>query len=312
MYSPPTVSIIIPMYNSEDCIEKCLDGIFSTTYPKNCLEVIVVDNVSTDESVNIINRFNVKKFTCIDGNISKVRNLGASQACGDFYAFIDSDCVIDPDWVEVAINILKNSDIGATGSGYKLPENACWIEKAWLYQSRIQVRKVNFIPSGNFIIKASIFKDIGGFNERLVTCEDSDICERIMQKGFSIINSTKLESIHLRNPRNIQEFLRKEIWYGLNTTVSMKNRKIDKVTLFTIGFFLSHVSLSFSIWYQPLFKYSLILLSVILNAAVIHRLYFSRKFKYYFNILFLYYVYFLGRGIGITFSYLKNITTYLS
>jgi glycosyltransferase involved in cell wall biosynthesis len=302
----PLVSIIVPMYNSSGYIEQCLNSLIGLDYPQEKKQIIVVDNGSSDGSTEIVKKIPVTLVSCPEGNISKVRNVGAKVAKGDFFAFVDSDCTVLPNWLKVATEILNRPNIVATGSGYKAPIYASWIEKTWLIESKIEERYVSFIPCGNFIVTAQDFESVGGFDETLVTCEDSDICERLVASDKKIINSTKLESIHLRNPKTIAEFLHKEIWYGLNMTASLNNKIFDKVFWATVLFYFAHLLILLGFVDQNTFFVGCLILLFVVNASVIRRLMISRKFCFYFHLILLYYIYFLARGIGMIKGFIKK------
>lgn len=94
----PLVSIIVPVYNAENTLEKCVDSICRQTY--NNLEIILVNDGSKDKSLEKINRIanNDKRIIVIDkknSGVSETRNLGIEAATGDFISFVDSDDYID-------------------------------------------------------------------------------------------------------------------------------------------------------------------------------------------------------------------------
>lgn len=108
-------SVIIPIYNTENYIDRCLESILSQTYEK--YEVLIINDGSTDDSVNIINKY-VKKdnrfhlFTKENGGISDARNYGIKQASGDVIIFVDGDDYIDKDLLlKVNEEMNKNRDI---------------------------------------------------------------------------------------------------------------------------------------------------------------------------------------------------------
>lgn len=109
-------SIIIPFYNSEDTLEKCLDSVVYQEY-KN-LEIIFIDNGSTDNSRNIVEKFcNDNSFSCkylYDKNagIGKLRNIGLANISGDYFLFLDSDDFYNPDLIKTLYKyIKKNKDV---------------------------------------------------------------------------------------------------------------------------------------------------------------------------------------------------------
>lgn len=98
------ISVIIPVYNTDKFLKKCLDSIINQTYID--FEVIMVDDGSTDNSANICKSFvnkdsRFKYFYKENGGSSSARNLGLRKAKGDYVAFIDSDDYIDSDYLEV-------------------------------------------------------------------------------------------------------------------------------------------------------------------------------------------------------------------
>lgn len=99
-----SVSIIVPVYNGEDTIQRCLESIIRQTC-KNIKEIIIVNDGSTDKTKKVIEQFTEKdtRICCIEkknGGVSSARNIGISNAHGDYVMFIDSDDEIKQDLVE--------------------------------------------------------------------------------------------------------------------------------------------------------------------------------------------------------------------
>jgi len=220
------VSIIIPAKNVEEIIEKCLTSINLLEYPKDFSEVIVVDNGSIDATKSIAQKMGAKVLEKKRGTIASLRNLGASRARGDILAFLDADMVVCSSWLKNAIYHLKDKKIGAVGSMPKVPENATWVEKTWsLIKKRKSLQKVKWISSGNFIMRREVFEEIGGFNENLLTCEDADIGYRLNKK-YNLVNDNAIGVIHLREPKSLIDFFKKEIWHGSHNVKGLFNHGI--------------------------------------------------------------------------------------
>lgn len=112
------VSIIIAAYNAEKYIEECLDSIINQTY-KN-LQIIVVNDGSTDNTLSICQGYNDKRIEIItkeNGGLSSARNEGLTHVRGDFIYFVDSDDVICSNTIEVMLDLISscNSDIAVSG-----------------------------------------------------------------------------------------------------------------------------------------------------------------------------------------------------
>lgn len=110
----PKVSVIVPVYNSEKYLEQCLYSIINQTYSN--IEIIIVDDGSTDKSKNIYSYINNKdcRIKIIKENHkgpSNARNRGIEEATGDYILFVDSDDWIDEKLVEKCINIYEKYDI---------------------------------------------------------------------------------------------------------------------------------------------------------------------------------------------------------
>lgn len=112
----PLISVIIPVFNMEKYLSRCLDSILSNTYHN--LEIICVDDGSTDRSLEILREYEAKdeRFRVItkeNGGVSSARNLGMDQATGAFISFIDPDDFIHEQYFEILIEAIAqtNADV---------------------------------------------------------------------------------------------------------------------------------------------------------------------------------------------------------
>ncbi len=112
----PKISVIVPVYNVENYVERCLNSIIGQTYDN--LEIIVVNDGSTDNSETICRRIanqndRIKVFSKENGGLSDARNYGLDRATGEYISFIDSDDYISPFFYETAVDRIRkyNADI---------------------------------------------------------------------------------------------------------------------------------------------------------------------------------------------------------
>lgn len=108
------VSVIVPVYNVEKYLEKCVHSIINQTYENT--EIILIDDGSTDSSGKICDKFSEleKKIKVIhkdNGGVSSARNVGIENAKGEYISFVDSDDWIEPGMIEALYNIIISNDV---------------------------------------------------------------------------------------------------------------------------------------------------------------------------------------------------------
>ena len=301
------VSIIIPTYNEEKYLPSCLRSILDMNYSKESIEIIVVDNGSTDETVNIANDFGVEILEDHSLNVSGLRNLGARKATGEVLAFVDADCIVDKDWLHNAARYIGDMHVSGWGSPPVFPENQTWVQKTWflIRQKENIVQDVDWLETMNLFVRKEQFAAIGGFNESLVTCEDVDFSYRISNHG-KIVSDSRIKVVHLGEASTIKEFMKKEIWRGQSNLKGILShglvlKEIPSLSipiyfgiLFPMAFFATIVFLDPGYIFLSLFFYMLPTLGVFIKVR-------SKKIKFgdMLRLLFLIQVYFFSRTVAL-------------
>jgi glycosyltransferase involved in cell wall biosynthesis len=214
---PGRFSVIVPVFNSQRHLSASLDSVMAAVGNYGNAELIALDNGSTDDSYQILQRdySRAQIHSVPSGTIAALRNRGAEVASGEYLSFIDSDCVIPPNYFHEALQVFQSVDAAATGSIYALPDTANWIEKSWY---ALHVRRkdgyVNYLNSGNLVVKSTAFAQVGGFDASLITCEDAELADRLRLAGFKIYESQSVRAIHLGIPRSLGQFVRRQAWFG--------------------------------------------------------------------------------------------------
>lgn len=296
------VSIIVPVFNEEKDLEKCLESLRDQKYPKDRYEIIVVDNGSTDRSVDIAHRYTNKVYERRGVKVGGVRNYGAEKANGSIFAFIDGDCVAGPYWISKAVEALQSEKVGAVGGGCLLRSSPSWVELGWKFDATAETKKVGALAGGSFIIKKSVFFEFDGFDEFINAGEDTKLSRSIGDAGLELWFISECFVIHYGYPTTISGFLKREIWHSssyLRSNYGLKDRTFVSVILFTFSFFFFIAWCFFGGWVTLALSSFLILSPC---AFLAKRLFVDKESLgmgmvtiYAISVIFLYYV---GRSYG--------------
>lgn len=181
----PLISIIIPVYNAESYIKKCIDSILSQKY--NNFEIIIVDDGSTDSSLSIIKKYETKNIKIVskqNEGVSIARNTGLEKATGKYVFFVDSDDYLEKDCLESAIKYMldKNLDILKFSyvkelnkykrqNKFTVPTNKVYQQTNYKQLYKYILSTNDFCNIWNCIMKKEILKDIK-FDTKITFGED--------------------------------------------------------------------------------------------------------------------------------------------
>jgi cellulose synthase/poly-beta-1,6-N-acetylglucosamine synthase-like glycosyltransferase len=212
-------SIIIPTLNEEKFIGQCLAALAQQTLPLEQFEVIIVDNGSSDGTLDVVSDCMsmiattvIRKTKC---NISEARNSASALAKGSFLAFLDADCLPSANWLKRAIDLVRRGDGGVIGAFYTIPEPSTWVARAWYGDlARANNGAVRYVPSGTLFIDRSVFHKLGGFDAAIQTSEDFEFCQRVASAGYQVLSYPELSTLHLGTPQTVSAFFQKQRWHG--------------------------------------------------------------------------------------------------
>lgn len=157
--TPPKITVVIPSYNKVKYIKKTLDSIFDQKYPN--LEVIVQDGGSTDGTLQIIKKYNVKLESKKDGGQLDAIKKGMNKATGDILSFINADDYYEEDAFKLISELYLNNPnaLWFAGQGRVVNEDNVEIAKAFsLYKNRLLSLNMNFyLQVTNYLMQPSVF-----------------------------------------------------------------------------------------------------------------------------------------------------------
>ena len=205
-------SVIMPVFNGKQHLRACLDSVLAAMASYGNAELLVIDNGSTDGSYEVLlNEYGrLARIMQIRGiTVAAMRNHGAALADGEFLSFIDSDIIVRPDYFHRALDVLR-TQADATGAKVEVPESPHWIENTWyMIHTRSRDGSVNYINSGNFLIRRSIFVAVNGFDETMIATEDSELGQRLNRHGYRVYEAHALRAIHLGGDKSLRVFFAK-------------------------------------------------------------------------------------------------------
>ena len=209
------ISLYIPTRNSGDYLRECLDSVFSQDMKFS--EVIIVDEDSTDDTLDAAAGYDVRIIKIKRGaGLAHARNAGIKNSRYGIVASIDSDVVLERDWLK---NITRNfDDKGYTGAGGRLIEKnkdycSRWrsthMRQDWGLHRRDNPR---FLFGSNCAFKKKDILDIGGYDEKYKTnYEDVDMSDRLKSKGYKLVYEPDAVCYH-RKRDNILSLMKS--YYG--------------------------------------------------------------------------------------------------
>ncbi|MFC4258496.1 glycosyltransferase [Marinobacter lacisalsi] len=308
----PSVSIVIPAFNEEQYIEQTLISLRQSDYPSNLIEIIVVDNASSDRTPQIAHRYADKVLTLTNGNVGAVRNRGVKESTSDIIIFVDADCLVDRDWVYRGIRRLSENKNCIFGGPYKTREHANWVERLWLLENPNHPRIQPDLLGGCIFVRSVDFKSVGGFNEEMTSGEDSDLSDKFRRQGKTVNISQDLSVVHLGNPQTIGDFLRRQVWHSENYLLFIKSSIRDYTFWIIVFFILSSFTslfgiLSSQIQFAVLGLTSMAALSMTLSLKRLFLTRFTpRSLKDSLGIAFLDFLYLVARSIGLLKPLIRN------
>lgn len=193
------ISVIIPMYNSSKTIERALKSVVKQDF-EGQIEVIVVNDGSSDNSVEVVERFEIEKnnikinlISQINGGVSKARNSGLKIAKGDYIAFLDSDDAWLPNKLSLQVKIFEeNLNVDFLGTAF---EGFYFNNRDEGELINIRFKKLifkNYFQPSTVLMKKRIVDEIGLFDESQKYAEEGNFFFRVSQKFNCFFFNRKL------------------------------------------------------------------------------------------------------------------------
>lgn len=208
--APARVGVVIPCKNEIATLAACLQSI--RAQQPSVARIVVVDNGSTDGSLAIASELADVVVPVPEGRLGRLRNLGTQALADvDVVAFVDADIELSPGWIASALRELATADV--VGNRSVAPAESGWISR------RLAAIEVNTVHDGSNLwtqamaVRRRTFDAVGGFDESLLTGEDTDLSTRIRSAGGQVRFVPDMVAVHHGYPSTLSGFLRRERWH---------------------------------------------------------------------------------------------------
>lgn len=261
----PVTSVIIVSYNVSELLRSCLNAVLAQGEP---VEIIVIDNASTDNSVNMLRQeFPMVRLIINEKNLgfSAANNQGMKLATGKFIFLLNPDTGLKPDAIKILRDYFQdNSDkivvgpklLNADGtlqiSAWRLPRAFAMIAEAFFLHRLLRVSsyslnrfETSFYPGmlsgAALFFSRELFESIGGLDPNLFWMEDADFCKRVWKNGGKVVYLPKAEVIHYSG-QSSKKNLKRVIANQLISKLKYYNKHIGTlVMMFASLFCLFHI-----------------------------------------------------------------------
>ncbi len=211
----PLVSIIVVNYNGKKYLKDCFSSLYNLNFPPNKLEIVMVDNGSSDSSLEFVKE-NFSRVEIIENNINnycKANNLGIKSAKGKYIAILNNDTKVDENWLVELVKVINQDDsIGAVagkilfldgrlqGTGHYEFPHFYWSDRGFKENDKGQYDKTEEVPSISHcatLYRKKCFDNVGLLDEDFnMYMEDVDMSIRAKQKGWRLFYVPKSVVYH--------------------------------------------------------------------------------------------------------------------
>jgi mycofactocin glycosyltransferase len=217
----PSVSVVVAARNVERVVGHCVRSLLGLDYPRDRLELVLVDNASSDGTRRVLESFR-DEVVLVDEKRrgpAAARNGGIRVARGDVIAICDADAVVDPGWLRALVPALADPGVGIAGGRILAarPANAIQLFGETIHDaySAALVWTPPYVITINWAARRTVLDEVGLFDERLRRCSDVDFSWRAVEAGYELAYCPEAVVYH-HNERTLAGLFREGWVHGFH------------------------------------------------------------------------------------------------
>lgn len=235
----PSVSIIVPVRNRPRDLELCVQSLQALDYPADKLEIIVVDDASTDQTPQVVRDLPGVRGVCqpVWAGPAACRNVGATIASGAILAYTDSDCEVTPGWLRELVPYFADEQTGIVGGRVDSFSLDTAIERYESVTSSLYMgldereckpnTAIPFLPTANLLIRRELWQKLGGFDPAFPIGEDVDLVWRVHEAGHRVQYVPRGVVQHKYRCR-LSSYARRKAFYGGSETFLLRKHPAQR------------------------------------------------------------------------------------
>jgi peptidoglycan/xylan/chitin deacetylase (PgdA/CDA1 family)/glycosyltransferase involved in cell wall biosynthesis len=210
------ITVGVCVKNKERTIKSSIDSIFKQKFPRDLMQIIVVDGCSTDRTLPIIRNVTSAMNMSVEIFSDKSKGLGAARqmvvdnAKGDYIIFVDGDVELQEDFVQKQVDFMEKNPKVATAVGRYMCKEGNLLSTVWCLFNSVS----SSLGNDATIYRSEVLRQVGGFDENIRgAAEDKDVVLRIHKKGWAFSANEKAGFYH-NCRQSFKEFWKEQAWFG--------------------------------------------------------------------------------------------------
>ncbi len=215
------ISVIIPAYNAQESLCKCIEALLKQSLDRQNYEIIVVNDGSIDSTETVVKNCPVKYIRQDNRGPASARNKGAKDAKGEIILFTDSDCVADENWIAEMSKPFEDDAVMGVKGAYKTEQKSVTARFAQIeFEERFEILKrvdsIDMVDTYSAGFRKDNFLKLGGFDISFPVAnnEDTELSYRMSKLGLKMVFNPNAIVFHLNHPDSLIKYAKLKFWRG--------------------------------------------------------------------------------------------------